>query len=490
MGYQPAVDSYEESIGPSWDARRQVLAWSAGAEVVMRVKGMGLKNKADTRDTYSYLDHYQHHTRWFTFRAPGMREGRDDITSLHLLKGQYRQESSSRTDVEHVISGTASGRLELSHLELDRASSKTLGAVFETNNGQIRCGDVEASNETMLAVGLGMATVALYTIPKYLHSIPDQHEIIQPLSEQTVASGGNTAYTVRAIRFLSNNRLLVGGGLSEAPIHIYEVTSAGLSKDPIRAVDHLYIEDEKTSVYALQALASSAGARYGAGEIFLSGASDGIVRLHDLRSPDSFVASFIDSTDHGTIYSLQTIGQNQFVAGGARHSMLKFFDLRAASARPLGRTNIDQADEHPTYRAPRKDSGWNLYLNPRNESQRGARWQQPLRETTSPIYSLSSPSPNSASLIVGVENSIVELDFISMMDKHPDPLFARGVVRSQRGDINVVKSWNPKDDVLNFGMYEHSMTGAVKLKTQARVGKYDGVNEGMDGRWRNGTGSA
>jgi hypothetical protein len=73
-----------------------------------------------------------------------------------------------------------------------------------------------------------------------------------------------------------------------------------------------------------------------------------------------------------------------------------------------------------------------------------------------------------------------------MLDKHPDPIFSRGIVRDQRGNINITKSWNPKHDVLNFAMYEHSPNAAIKLRTQAGVGLYAGANEGYDERWRDG----
>jgi hypothetical protein len=130
--------------------------------------------------------------------------------------------------------------------------------------------------------------------------------------------------------------------------------------------------------------------------------------------------------------------------------------------------------------------GWNLFLNPRNQIQQNQRWQRAAsRATESPVYSLSSPSPSSPSLFAGVENNIVELDFVSMLDKHPDPIFAHGLVRDHRGNINVARSWNPKGDVLNFAMVEHTKT--MRLRTQAGVGKYAGVIAGYDERWREGS---
>jgi hypothetical protein len=84
-----------------------------------------------------------------------------------------------------------------------------------------------------------------------------------------------------------------------------------------------------------------------------------------------------------------------------------------------------------------------------------------------------------------VENHIVELNFTSMLDKHPDPIFSRGMVRDQRGNVNVIKSWNPKHDVLNFAMYEH-WPREMRLRVQAGIGLYPGQLWGYDERWRDG----
>lgn len=57
--------------------------------------------------------------------------------------------------------------------------------------------------------------------------------------------------------------------------------------------------------------------------------SDEHIRLHDLRSPASYVAAFTDLVDHfSAIYSLLPVGCGRFLAGGSNHSLLKVFDMR------------------------------------------------------------------------------------------------------------------------------------------------------------------
>jgi WD40 repeat protein len=351
----------------------------------------------------------------------------------------------------------------------------------------------------MLAACLADTGVAVYKTPQYLYSAPEQHDSVSPFCERSVLLDGEKGYRIWSTRFLSDGLLALGLGPSSKPIHVYQVTADGLSKDPIRKlgidgtawgcddrVESTVPEAEKTSsaVYPIIPLPWSASAGHAPGEIFLSGCYDGIVRLHDMRCPTSYESSYFDPTDDGAIYSLQTLGRERLAAGSSRHSIIRFFDLRVSGGRTYHYTDVGSSPDSPKSKDTSKKSGWNLFLNPRNNiNPTSSRWQR-SRATESPVYSLSSPSATSPTLFAGVENNVVELDFISMLDKHPDPIFAHGLARDQRGNINIVKSWNPKGDVLNFAMYDHSKTGFARLRTQAGIGKYTGVIDGLDERWR------
>ncbi|TID15312.1 hypothetical protein E2P81_ATG08375 [Venturia nashicola] len=506
MGYQPVIDSYEESIGSTWDARKQVLAWSAGSELVLRVKEMGKSLAPERRGTYSYLDHHGHRTRWFTYKPPKAMEGRDDITCMKLLSGPYRAENPSGT-TEHVIHGTASGKLHLSHLELDRSSYNTLGSVFETNRRHVRSADVSPRDQQVLAACLADTSMVLYKVPEYLYSAPEDHQSISPYCERSVLEAGK-GYRIWSTKFLSDNLLAIGLGPSAKPVHIYQVGVDGLSKDPIREFsmeadtwngdDRIDMaspsvdtsKEKTTSVYPVIPLPWSSTAGHAPGEVFLSGCYDGIIRVHDMRSKSDHVSTYFDPADDGAIYSLQTLGRERLAAGSSRHSIIKFFDLRVAGGRvyhytDLERSSSDRMQSLSISTSEPGQSDWNLFLNPRNQMQQPQRWQRSAnRATESPVYSLSSPSPSSPSLFAGVENNIVEINFVSMLDKHPDPIFARGLVRDARGNINVARSWNPKGDVLNFAMVEHTKT--MRLRSQAGVGRYTGALAGYDERWRDG----
>lgn len=135
-------------------------------------------------------------------------------------------------------------------------------------------------------------------------------------------------------------------------------------------------------------------------------------RVHDLRSPDLHVAEFFDPIDNSKIYSLLPIGRERIIAGGARHSLLKVFDIRM----PGGRAYSSPL-HHPSFDAnnssDERTHGWATYLH----SSTGNRYT-PHRNTRnavireSPVYSLASGSPGGGEVLAGVEGGVWEFDFV------------------------------------------------------------------------------
>ena len=230
-----------------------------------------------------------------------------------------------------------------------------------------------------------------------------------------------------------------------------------------------------------------------------------------MRSPSSCTATYQDPIDNlSAIYSLLPLGRERFIAGGARHAIMKVFDLRMAGGkayyavdltacspatsrkpptpRPLGSGVC--CDFHYEHKHDRRD--WNLFLNPRGPAyyRFGSR-----RSSESPVYSLSSPSACSPSVFAGIENNIVQFDIVSMMDKHPDPVFRHGCAAEEMASSgNGVRGrWDPDRDVLRLAMYEQVPMGSMRLRVQVGVdpvalGQGYGVIPGWDERWVDGMG--
>ncbi|TKA66458.1 hypothetical protein B0A49_09360 [Cryomyces minteri] len=562
MGFQPVIDSYEEYTGSEWSDREEVVAWSAGAEFVMRVKTMG-RAASHRRADFGDFDHHGYRVGWITYRPFSSAQGRDDITFVNILRPSQRRPPKRKEDGHSVVVGTASGDLTLLNLQnslslvsnseettyrdesprtnhsLDVSSSnlrKDAGdpvtSYFVTNGRKVQSADVSSSKSPLLAACLSERTVALY-------SIDSQASKIAPLSEITTIPKERQKCRIWSTHFLSDTHLAVGLGPSVEPVHVYEVTPSGLSKTPVRKfgldandgavgarLDMLGTVKPSSSVYPIAPLPASSQAGYGSGQLFLTGGYDGIIRLHDLRSPSAHSATYQDPTDDSAVYSLQALGRERLVAGTARHNIMKVFDLRLASGRAyhyvdVGATSaytlpdhlsVPRADEEgpPLYGSStqRRGGDWNVFVSPRNQRpEQNSSWRT-RRARESPIYALSAPSCTSPSLFAGVENNVVQFDFVSVLDRHPDPIFEQGLrlvstnahhtttngngngVESINGKgsgletrLDVRKSWDPAHDALNFAMYEQSREGAMRLRVQRGVGWVKGELGGYDERW-------
>jgi len=119
---------------------------------------------------------------------------------------------------------------------------------------------------------------------------------------------------------------------------------------------------------------------------------------------------------------------------------------------------------------------WNVFLNVGCDQSMG-------RVSDSPIYSLSSPSSFSPSWYAGVEGKVMQVDMVSMMDRHHDPVFRYGPNKTADRDADVVSKWNPENDALRLPAYEQK-AGNLRLIKQQRVGNVRGFKDDWDERWQ------
>jgi WD40 repeat protein len=323
--------------------------------------------------------------------------------------------------------------------------------------------------------------------------------------------------------FISDSKVAIGLGPTLEPIQIYDITPNGLTAEPIRKINlnssHSVESGHaarpyNTSVYPIIPIPtqSHGGSTEG---VFLSGGYDGLVRLHDLRSPHDFETIFWDVTNDSAVYSLACQGLERFVAGSSMHSMLKVFDLRFPGSHAYHTIPIPSATSS---RSRRQDytysavidriqdtsmkpvtSGWNVFLSPRNSSRGGVNrhpYRPGPRNEDSPVYSLSIPSPTSANIYAGLEGAVQNLNFVSVLDAHPDPLisYARDTLPEQE-QHDIKKMYNPYNDVLNLGMYEQGSEEGLgmQLLIQDDISSELAKNEnrmafakrkGLDERWK------
>jgi len=291
MGYQPVIDSYEDWIADDWSSRHEVLAWGAGAELVVRLKTMGhtaehmwqdVRNDADRSENF---DQHHHLIEWMAYREDGHVEGRDDITSVNILRpGQTMEQLHSRTQ-EEVVVGRASGGLALVTLSASQKRS-CITQNYITDGHPVRSASVNVSEDTLVAACLSDTALALYPLKS-------ADTDVSPVSEVAVIPSEKPGRTW-STRFLTHDRLAVGLGPSTEPIHVYSICPAGISSEPLRkfgtaGADVKMFGDDRvdttgcatsgtSSVYPIVPIAASSQAGGREGEIFLSGWYDGVVR--------------------------------------------------------------------------------------------------------------------------------------------------------------------------------------------------------------------
>ncbi|KAJ4371448.1 hypothetical protein N0V83_004665 [Neocucurbitaria cava] len=512
MGYQPSIDSYEEMYG-GWGERREVLVWSAGTQIVMRTKETGLNiDKIRKREenidqgpdqTWNY-DAFNHLNSWFTYKIPDSFEGRDDITSLKLLRPHQRE-----MDEEEIVFGTASGQLSL--LTVNSNREETTEQQYDTDNRAVGSISLSATSCPMLAATLGDSSLALY--PMDWESYSDQP--VGPVTQITPIIPGARSGRIWSCNFLSKDKVAVGLGPSHEPIHVYGLVPDGFLSEPLRTfnLDLDTPSQRSTSIYPILAIPSTAQGGSDAGNTFLSGGYDGIIRLHDMRSPRGFETLFWDPTNDSSIYSLAAQGLERVVAGVSMHSMIKVFDLRFSGShayhtvnlppkkpknKPQGQDFASNAIVNETRGdASTVSGGWNLYLNPRVPPKRNAYRDDYWRgREDSPVYSLSIPSPTSQNLYAGLEGTVQSLTFHGIADPYPDTMLSQSVKRfADSGAVDIRASYNRQDDALNLGMYEQGSENGLGMQLLVQDGVATGVVKkkerrdaararGLDERWR------
>lgn len=506
MGYQPSLDSYEETFG-SWRERREVLVWSAGTQFVMRVNESepksrdGAERQSSDSDKTKSFDSFGHSNSWFTYKIPDSNEGRDDITSLRLLRPHQKEDG-----FEAMVLGTASGHL--SRLDVDPEQSQTVEQRFDTIERAVGAVAVSSSNIPMLAATLGDTSLALYPLD---HEISE--EPVEAVSNVTPTIQGAQSGRIWSCSFLSDDKVAIGLGPTSEPIQVYKITPDGFLSDPHRSFSLGTTRSSQTSIYPILPVSDRAQGGSEAGNVFLSGGYDGIVRLHDLRSPRDVESLYWDPTNDSSIYSLATQGLERVVVGVAMHSMLKVFDLRLAGShayhtiplpsKPKTRTSRGQDyASNAIVNATKATAsaicgGWNLYLNPRNPPKRDAYREDYWRgREDSPVYSLSIPSATSPNLYAGLEGSIQNLTFHGIADPHPDTLLSQSVTHfTDSGAVDVGPSYNPNGEVLNLGMYEQGNEEGLGMQLLVQDGvttevverglrRDDAKYKGLDERWK------
>lgn len=265
MGYQPVIDSDEVWTGKSWSSRREIVAWGAGAEAVVKVEERD-NNKKQDFDLNTH-DRGLHRT-WLAYRDPRYREGVHDITALRIL--EHTGGSTNDGSCVKLMISRASGGMQMVRLA---KQSSSIDRIYECGNANVQCADINDSPDSLLAACLGDCDIGLYKV----HG-PEQSA--NQISAAKCGSAEDKGSRSWSSRFISRTRLAIGRGVSKRIVHVYEVRPEGISQEPIRTFSSELSDQgaRNTSAYPIVSVPKSAQSNDGDGDLLFSGGYDGIIR--------------------------------------------------------------------------------------------------------------------------------------------------------------------------------------------------------------------
>ena len=455
LGYAPALDSYEEWKGGKWADREQVVAWGAGAKVVVRKRarihstweGERIESRFWARETPVKTD-------WAVMSGiEGNESAHDDILDLRLLRQSQRQ-----TEDEHMIIRRANGEVVRLRCNLNEKDFSE-AARFRGNDLAVEALDVSHASVPILAV---CHPTTLSVFPCF------QEGNVSPISSHVRDNGQENVLKGMNLKFLDPTRFVLAEKAmkqtSISPIKVYSIEEDRLSVTSTTTCSPDGQRDlHRYSASVLAPLPSSS--RPGANDhchLFLAGWNDGVIRLHDDRCPIA-VSEYIDTVDQGLIASIMPIGHESFVAGGHQNACMKLFDIRMPGSRPYSylnarppRSSSQPTQQHPSTTAkppfariskpqtPTKQmlrppnrvplTDMNILLSlplnnqtrlydphtstqqPANRARRGQYTRPCATRYNGSIYSLTLPSPSSRTFYAGIENHVLQFDISSTDD--------------------------------------------------------------------------
>lgn len=251
LGYRPAIDSYEIWNGDLWSDRKEVLAWGAADEIVLRVRQTG-SHPFD---------------KWVVFNDLDYVSSYDDICGLHFLKSnRYLQ---GPDDKEHLIFGRVRG--ELHHLSISPDdATHDYEQEFVTHGTELERIDLSDGLEPILAAHFENGSIALY------HTTTDEPEV-HPFARLGHEGPMSNIYS----KFLSPTRLAVGTGRLENALSISTITPDNIllyreiGPESLGFEERVGLSRKTNKISAIAPLTGQAGE---SGDIFLSSWGDRAVR--------------------------------------------------------------------------------------------------------------------------------------------------------------------------------------------------------------------
>ena len=416
------------SYDVSGRSEEETVVWGAGEDLV------GL-----TRQKYDGVNRSQLWRR-FQGTASGFTPGRDDITSLSIIKPPQPQDSPSE-----ILVGRASGDLRLLSIQ-HNAFGQTVrqfrppGTTEGLEQREVQSLHVHqktnffaaATKEQVLLYPLDRSDVSdLDVSDSVSEASADLTRYTDPIDSLNLrkVSGSSSFTFIRSLKFVNKDTIAVGLTSSASPLRYLSLTPTGIETYDAPNINNWTPEDDRLgTVRALLPIDTNSMAS-GSRNTILTSWDDGTIRLQDLRTPSTFDRIYQNHFEPTTpINSLVSYGLERFVGGCARAPVLKLFDFRWS--RGYDWTEVLPCSPDPPVPQPRPLTSVTKPLvvaRPQCDHQRGhlCRWHALSKEdyyrpncniylpkkagTDTPVHSLAKGSDVSPMLYAGLSGTVAEM---------------------------------------------------------------------------------
>lgn len=263
LGYRPVVDSYESWYGGTWFSRKEVLAWGAGADLIIRTTNLGeadLEADGDDVDTVDWRP--PPIVKWVVFNELRGVNSWDDISGVHLLGSDL----SKSDDSEDIILGRRNGSLARMSISPKEGTYSTKTA-YQTGSQKLEGTDMSSGPGRVLAATMGNRSIAFF-------KVDGEDDYQDPFVELNATSLGRN----RCSRLLNDEQIAFGADGEGNKISIF-----GFAPDDIVIVRDINVDtsssfSKKSRVTVLEPLSTTSRISGNPGDLFLSGWEDSTVR--------------------------------------------------------------------------------------------------------------------------------------------------------------------------------------------------------------------
>lgn len=253
LGYRPAIDSYEVWNGGRWADRKEVLAWGAADELMLRIKQPGTKAWE----------------KWFAFSDLEQSSSYDDICGVCLMKSGYYDKE---TNTEHLIFGRVRGELSLLAISPEKETHEYKRR-FETYGLELERISLGDGPQPILAAHFADGSVAFY-------DTTSEETPVQAFTHIRITSDRVTRN--KCSGFLSSDRYALATGRYEDSLSITTMRPDGLSLLRQFDVNSMDIDEHtginrRANVTAVSRVNTQTSGR-SSGDVFLAAWGDRAVR--------------------------------------------------------------------------------------------------------------------------------------------------------------------------------------------------------------------